>query len=101
MTGRVVDVHGGRAKVELGEGVVAESNIGAPAKAQESKEAEPAKGDISSLTAMLSAKWKQGGSTEPGAATTETKAGQIRNFRIVRLDAAKKKIELEIVAGTA
>src|SRR5258708_1339855 len=67
VTGRVMDVHGGRAKVELGEGVVAESNIAAPSKAEEAKEAEPSKGDISSLTAMLSAKWKQGGSATSGA----------------------------------
>jgi small subunit ribosomal protein S1 len=99
VTGRVVEVHGSRAKVELGEGVVAESNIGVATKAQEPKEVEPAKGDISSLTAMLSAKWKQGGGAAPGTAPTETRAGQIRNFRIVKLDAAKKKIELEIVAG--
>jgi small subunit ribosomal protein S1 len=99
VTGRVVEVHGGRAKVELGEGVVAESNLGAPAKVEAPKEVEPAKGDISSLTAMLSAKWKQGGTATPGAPPTETRVGQIRNFRIVKLDAAKKKIELEIVAG--
>jgi small subunit ribosomal protein S1 len=101
VTGRVVEVFSGRAKVELGEGVVAESNLGSLTRAEEPKEAEPAKGDISSLTAMLSAKWKQGGGAASGAAPTETKAGQIRNFRIVRLDAAKKKIELEIVAGSS
>ena len=101
VTGRVVDVHGGRAEVELGEGVIAESSIGGPVKAEDTKDAEPAKGDISSLTAMLSAKWKQGGSAASTAAVTETRAGQIRSFRIVRLDAAKKRIELEIVAGSS
>ena len=96
VTGRVVEVRGGRAKVELGEGVVAESSVPDAGKPEEAKEAEPAKGDISSLTAMLSAKWKQGGGAAPGAAATETRAGQIRNFRIVKLDPAKKTIELEV-----
>jgi small subunit ribosomal protein S1 len=96
VTGRVVEVRGGRAKVELGEGVVAESSVPDAGKAEETKEPEPAKGDISSLTAMLSAKWKQGGGATPGAAAAETRAGQIRNFRIAKLDPAKKTIELEV-----
>ena len=43
---------------------------------------------------MLQAKWKggQGGGSKREAA----RAGQIRSFRIVKLDAAAKRIELEI-----
>ncbi len=44
---------------------------------------------------MLAAKWKggQGG----GVAKSEPpRAGQIRSFRIVKLDSAAKKIELEL-----
>ena len=65
VTGRIVDVRNGRAKVELGEGVVAEAKITAAAPAQETAPAESGKADISSLTAKLSAKWKQGGGRHP------------------------------------
>jgi small subunit ribosomal protein S1 len=44
---------------------------------------------------MLQAKWKsgQGG----GGSKKETaRAGQVRSFRIVKLDAATKKIEVEL-----
>lgn len=95
VTGRVVEVHNGRLKVELGEGVFAEAK--APAAAEpEPAQAEGGKNDISSLTAMLSAKWKQGGKPASGAASAETRAGQVRNFRIVALDPSKKTIQLEI-----
>ncbi|HLJ46818.1 MAG TPA: 30S ribosomal protein S1 [Bryobacteraceae bacterium] len=95
VAGRVVDVTSGRVKVELGEGVFAESPLREVAQ-PEAATSEPAKGDISSLTAMLSAKWKQGGGAEKGSGAETTRAGQIRNFRIVNIDAAKKRIELEM-----
>jgi len=95
VTGRVVEVHGNRIKVELGEGVIAEANAGGQAKAEEMRAAEPARGDLSSLTAMLSAKWKQGGGPAAGSTTSEAKTGQVRNFKIMKLDAGKKRIELE------
>jgi small subunit ribosomal protein S1 len=50
--------------------------------------------DLSSLTAMLSAKWKQGASS--AARTEPPRTGQVRTFRIVKIDAASKKIELEL-----
>jgi small subunit ribosomal protein S1 len=44
---------------------------------------------------MLSAKWKQG--TAPAKSRPEpVRAGQIRSFRIVKLDAASKTIEVEL-----
>lgn len=95
VTGRVVEVRDGRAKVELGEGVFAESKLATPQKPTENAPAESGKADISSLTAKLSAKWKQGPATASGAAASETRAGQVLNFRIVSLDPVKKKIEIE------
>jgi len=45
---------------------------------------------------MLQAKWK-GGEGGGGVSKSEpVRAGQIRTFRIVKLDAAAKKIELEL-----
>ncbi len=92
VSGRIVEVSGGRAKVELGEGVTAFARL------REQKQESPAgaaKADLSSLTAMLAQKWKTGGG--PSAARPEApRAGQIRSFRITGLDAGARKIELEL-----
>jgi small subunit ribosomal protein S1 len=94
VTGRMTDVSGGRARVELGEGIQATCRLSNEAPEAEDK-AAGSKADLSSLTSMLEAKWKggQGGATpkrEPA------RAGQIRSFRIVKMDPAAKRIELEI-----
>ena len=93
VTGRVVDVSASRARVALGEGIQATCRLSAAAAEPEEKPAE-AKVDLSSLTSMLQSKWKggQGGSPRNEPA----RASQIRSFRIVKLDPAAKKIELEL-----
>ncbi len=59
VTGRMTDVSGGRARVELGEGVQAICRIGG--ESQEAEKSVPEAGaDLSSLTSMLAAKWKGG-----------------------------------------
>ena len=93
VTGRMTDVSSGRAKVELGEGVQATCKLSGEAEQQEKVEAPSA--DLSSLSSMLAAKWKGGGSSGP-ARHEPARAGQIRSFRIVKLDPSSKKIELEI-----
>ena len=92
VTGRVVEVTGEQARVELGEGIVANCKIPAAAKQEEEKSAG---GDLSSLTAMLNARWKSG-TTQTTKADVVT-AGQIRSFRIASLDPASKKISVEVV----
>jgi small subunit ribosomal protein S1 len=96
VTGRIVEASQGRAKIELGDGVFAECHLREEA-ANGSRESQPGAGkaDLNSLTAMLSAKWKQG----PSAASTPNepaRAGQIRTFRILKLDQPNKKIEVEL-----
>jgi hypothetical protein len=44
---------------------------------------------------MLSARWK-GGNAGKAARQEDPRIGQIRSFRIASLDAAAKKIELEL-----
>ena len=95
VTGRVIDDSGANARVELGEGIQATCRVTAPAAAKEENQAE-AKADLSSLTSMLQARWK-------GAATSTTitkpepiRAGQVRSFRIVKLDREAKTIEVEV-----
>jgi small subunit ribosomal protein S1 len=92
VTGRMVESSAGRARVELGEGVHGVCRLGA-APVEEEKPAE-GKADLSSLSSMLQARWKggQGG----GSGRDALRSGQIRSFRILSLDPAAKKIELEL-----
>ena len=92
VSGRLVDVSGSRAKVELGEGVFAACRL-AETKAAEAPASAP-KADLSSLTAMLQQKWKSGGGE--AAVSDAPKAGQVRSFKILGVDPAQKKIELEL-----
>jgi small subunit ribosomal protein S1 len=95
VTGRIVEAGSGRAKVELGEGVFAECSMREENTNGSSVAEQAPKADITSLTAMLSAKWKQG----PAASETRrepARAGQVRTFRIVKLDPPNKKIEVEL-----
>ena len=95
VTGRMTDVSGGRARVELGEGISAFCRLSGEAPEKAEKAADP-KVDLSSLTSMLQTKWKGGQGS--GAARREApRSGQIRSFRIVKLYAAGKRIDLELV----
>jgi small subunit ribosomal protein S1 len=95
VTGRVADISHGRARVDLGEGIQATCSI--TAGDSQSQEAQPAqKVDLSSMTSMLTAKWKSGNVASAAGRKEPPRAGQIRSFRIVKLDAAGKKIEVEL-----
>ena len=99
VTGRLVNVANGMAKVELGEGVFAKCRIEASApEAGRAPDPESPKHDLSSLTSMLSAKWKQGpaSASQDPAGREEAKPGQVRSFRITNLDPSQKRIELEL-----
>jgi small subunit ribosomal protein S1 len=95
VTGRMTDVSGSRAKVELGEGVHATCRLTADAPREEEKAGQE-NVDLSSLTSMLQARWK-GGQGGGGSKGEGPRSGQIRSFRISKLDPATKKIELELV----
>jgi small subunit ribosomal protein S1 len=97
VTGRMTDISGGRARVELGEGVQATCRMAPSETQEEAPEVAPSSADLSSLTSMLAAKWK-GGASSGGGKREAARAGQVRTFRIVKLDAASKKIELELVS---
>ena len=100
VTGRVAEVNRGRAAVELGEGVQGTCVL---AEKEQKQEQRSSPVDVSALSSMLASRWKgSGGAT--AAANTEAspkrdliKAGQIRRFRITRIDAGKKKIELDLI----
>jgi small subunit ribosomal protein S1 len=94
VSGRVIDESGSTASIELGEGIRARCRTAkaAPAPA-ESQQA--AKADLSSLSNMLQARWK-GSAPAPSAAPEPLHAGQIRSFRIVKLDSETKSIEVQL-----
>lgn len=94
VTGRLMDDSGGQARVELGEGIHASCKMTAATPARMNIEVpQESKADLSALSSMLQARWKSGGGASPKA--EPMRAGQVRSFRIVNLDRAAKKIELE------
>jgi len=99
VTGRMGEISGGHARVELGDGINATCRIAAlsPARALVEEAMQSAsKPDLSSLSSKLKAHWK-GGAAAVEAKPESARTGQIRKFRIIRLDPAAKKIELELV----
>ncbi|MBI1788695.1 MAG: 30S ribosomal protein S1 [Acidobacteria bacterium] len=97
VTGRVARISGRDATVDLGDGIQAACPmpVDAGSESAGAGEAQSQGADLGSLTSMLAAKWKQG--APAGVVKRESaRSGQIRSFRIVRLDAAKKRIELEL-----
>lgn len=100
VSGRMVEVTGDYARVELGEGVQGTCRLQAAVSATASKAAAAntpgqQKADLSSLSSMLSARWKGAGAAST-AKQEDPRIGQIRSFRISRLDPAAKKIDLEL-----
>ncbi|MHB1023947.1 MAG: 30S ribosomal protein S1 [Acidobacteriaceae bacterium] len=95
VTGRIIEIADGRARVELGEGILATC----PVAAVEPVAAEApatAKLDMSALSSMLQARWK-GAAAESSPKAEPVRAGQIRNFKITQVDADAKTITLELV----
>jgi small subunit ribosomal protein S1 len=100
VSGRVVEVSGGLATVELGQGVRgACRSTDAPSGSgrsghgdEEARGTKPApdRPNISALTSMLQARWKRG-----AAEAEPLRSGQIRSFKIAKLDRDAKRIELE------
>jgi small subunit ribosomal protein S1 len=94
VTGRVLDVAQGLARVELGEGI---EGVCPTSSASGVTEAPVTAGkvDLSSLSSMLQARWKGGISS--GAAKPEAiGAGQIRSFRIAKMEPDARKIDLQL-----
>ena len=97
VTGRISDTSRGRLSVELGEGVHASCTVAGESKEERRSES---KADVSSLSSMLASKWKSGGAgdTSQPARKEPAREGQVRSFRITKLDADKKRIEVELAS---
>jgi small subunit ribosomal protein S1 len=94
VTGRVAEVQGNRAKVELAEGVITNCQLKPKQETASTSSGEKAS-DVSALGAMLAARWKQGPASSSGG--DGVREGQMRSFRIVNLDSEKRHIEIELL----
>jgi small subunit ribosomal protein S1 len=98
VSGRIVEVTGDFAVTELGEGIRANCKLMENAKQMEGEGGQSAitAPDLKSLSSMLQARWKSG----PAARSSKPQAllaGQVRRFRITKLDPVEKKVEVELV----
>jgi small subunit ribosomal protein S1 len=93
VSGRVVEQGPEFAVIELGEGIRANCKVAAAA-APSAENKTTSGADLSALTSMLQARW-QGGAAPSSKQPEPLAKGQIRSFRIVKLDRATEKIELE------
>ncbi len=107
VSGRVVELKASGAIVELGEGIRATCGGAAaaspqelPASATQSKLASGpgAAPDLSSLTSLLQARWK-GNAPAPTATPEPLAEGQVRTFKILKLEPDPKKIEVELASN--
>jgi small subunit ribosomal protein S1 len=96
VSGRVVELGASSAVVELGEGIRAQCGATALSAAIPTMAAKTeGKADLSALSSLLSARWK-GNAPAATAKPEALSEGQIRSFKIVKLDAETKKITLEL-----
>jgi len=92
VSGRVVETHASHAKIEISEGVHARCRL--KEAAGEGEKARAAAADVDDLAALLASKWKGGGGAASDRKTLRT--GQLRRFKIVSLDPAHRRIEVEV-----
>jgi small subunit ribosomal protein S1 len=95
VSGRVVEESAAGASVELGENIFAMCRVSKAAPPQAEAALQSGKADLSSLSSMLQARWK-GSAPAPSAEPEPLKAGQIRSFKIAKIDAASKSIEVQV-----
>jgi small subunit ribosomal protein S1 len=97
VSGRIVEVFADHALVELGEGIRGTCKLSKQAAApqSESDTKSASRADLSSLSSMLQARWK-GNAPAPATMPEPLRAGQVRSFRITKIDAGSKQIELEL-----
>ena len=97
VTGRLLETSGPEARVELGEGIQAICRMSADSATKQVEETKaPATADLASLSSMLKERWKTGSSAAAASKPGPPRAGQVRSFRITKLDAGTKTIELEL-----
>jgi small subunit ribosomal protein S1 len=94
VSGRLIECAEDNAIVELGEGIRANCAVSIKTEPAPSSHSE-AKLDLSSLSSMLSARWK-GETKASGGQAAQLHVGQVRNFKIATIDRDTKQISLEL-----
>jgi len=96
VSGRVVELTPTQTIVELGEGIRAICRTAPGTAAASAPEAKTeAKSDLSSLSSMLKARW-QGNAPSATNKPEPIAEGQIRTFKIAKLDPESKKIDVNL-----
>ncbi len=95
VTGRVSDVNNNKIKVQLAEGVTGVCMLPKAQGGGSESAGGGGKVDISSLGAMLNARWKEG--TGSDTDKNQVRVGQIRQVKIVAMDPESKRIEVSLV----
>jgi small subunit ribosomal protein S1 len=94
VTGRVVSMEGGVARIEVGEGIFARCVVPDAAEVNVEPVTTGAV-DLSAFSSMLKSKWKTGDSPlKAKAASAGLEVGQVRGFVIGAIDADAKSLEL-------
>jgi len=99
VTGRVVSVENGIARVELGEGILITCELPAATPAAPEAPAATVSVDLSAFSSMLSSKWKTGGSgstSTSSKSSDEVRAGQVRSFTIKSIDVDTKHLQIAL-----
>jgi len=94
VTGRVLEHSGDRVHVELGEGIQGTCEVRSDDETKEESKSS-AQVDLFSLTSMLQARWK--GAASGDSKSNAVRVGQVRSFRISKMDPAREAIELDLV----
>jgi small subunit ribosomal protein S1 len=95
VSGRIVEIAQGLARVELGEGIEGTCRTGTESAVAEAPAGE-GRVDLSALSSMLKARWTGGPSSVP-AKPEGINVGQIRSFRVKPLEPDAKRIDLVLV----
>ncbi len=95
VSGRIIEVAQGLARVELGEGIEGTCRTGTERTVAEAPAGE-GRVDLSALSSMLKARWTGGPSSVP-AKPEGINVGQIRSFRVKPFEPDAKKIDLLLV----
>jgi small subunit ribosomal protein S1 len=95
VTGRIIEISGDNARVELGDGIQSTCRI-STAKSEDKIAPATGKVDLSALSSMLNARWKGGPSASGPSKPEAVQPGQVRSFRITKLEPGSKRIEVEL-----
>jgi small subunit ribosomal protein S1 len=95
VTGRIISIDGGKARVELGEGIFAPCVLPA-ATVEEAAPASTGAVDLSAFSSLLKAKWQGAAPANSKPKAEVPAAGQIRSFRISKLELETKQLEIEL-----